>query len=204
MSMVGETWVPAPPEWIMAEMPPGYQNRLAELQRISDELRAMDRFGRLLWQVGDPLHEAEQEAMAALGAEIQPIAEPAVRSVAIRLENRRRLLVHTAASPAAIQRKDAELAHVFRLVHEVGEDGDRTVLVTNNDPAMRPPDRTPPVAGDALALLHRLGAVILTGPTLFALWSAGTQDKSRGRTLLERLQQQDGGVFELPPAPRPV
>ena len=186
------------PGWLSAEMPPGYENRLAEMRRLSDELRVMDRVGRLLWQTGDELIEAVQDAFIALGCETERIPRPVVRSVAARLDGRRRLLVHASGSSGIVQKKDAELAHVFQLLHEQAEGGDRVVLVTNCEPGLRPAERPESVGPEALALLRRLGANVLPGPTLFALWTLSLQDKPRAHTFAERLHEHEGGVFVLP------
>ena len=41
------------PDWLATEMPPGYNTRLLEIQRLSEELRTMGQFGRLLWTAGE-------------------------------------------------------------------------------------------------------------------------------------------------------
>ena len=35
------------PNWLPAEMPPGYNTRMLEIQRLSEELRMMGQFGQL-------------------------------------------------------------------------------------------------------------------------------------------------------------
>ena len=39
-------------------MPPGFQNRVAEIQRLMSDLHEMGQFGSLLYQVGPELGEA--------------------------------------------------------------------------------------------------------------------------------------------------
>lgn len=183
------------PAWLAAEMPPGYQNRLAEIQRLTDELRAMDRFGRLLWCVGDELAEAVGDAFAALGFETDLPAGTA--SVVVKLSGRRRLLLYASGARAVIQRKSAELAHAFRMVHELAEEGDRVVLVTNGDSLVRPAERIEYVSAEAMNLIRRLGVNIVSGPTVFALWMLLLESKDRAHAQIERLHAQDGGEFVL-------
>src|SRR4051794_14805866 len=57
------------PDWLLDEMPPGFRNRVLEIQRISEELRGMERFGHLLWKVGDELSEAVRDTFATMGFE---------------------------------------------------------------------------------------------------------------------------------------
>jgi hypothetical protein len=185
------------PDWLAAEMPPGYRNRLHEIQRMSDELRAMERFGGLLWQIGLPLAEAVLDAFDALGFDCR-VTPGADTSVIVKLDPYRRLLIDVSATSGTVRKKSPEVSRVFQTLHETAEDGDRVVLVTNGDREIRPADRPEPASPDALGLLHRLGVNILTGPTLFGIWMLGLDDRDRARLYAERLHELDGGVFELP------
>ena len=185
------------PDWLAEEMPPGYNTRLLEIQRLSDELRAMGRFGQLLWAVGDELVEAVREAFVAMRFESMPIPG-AVGLLAVTLDGNRRLLVNVSSSQQTIQKKSPELAQVFHLQQELVGDSDRIVLVTNSHAATRPADRPAPVEPDALRLLQRIGANILPAPTLFRLWTLSLQERERARGWVDRLHAQDGGPFELP------
>jgi hypothetical protein len=185
------------PDWLAEEMPPGYNTRLLEIQRLSEELRAMGRFGQLLWTVGDELVEAVREAFVAMKFETTPIPG-AVGLLAVALEGHRRLLVNVSSSQHTIQKKSPELAQIFHLQQELVGDSDRIVLVTNSYAATRPTDRPAAVEPEALKLLQRIGSNVLSAPTLFALWTLSLQDRERARGYVERLHQQDGGMFELP------
>lgn len=185
------------PDWLAAEMPPGYDTRLLEIQRLSEELRAMGQFGRLLWTVGDELSAAVREAFVALKFEAVSTPGTPPSSVTVTLDGHRRLLLYVSSSMGPIQKKGPDLAHMFQMLHEVAGDHDRIVLVANSDPATRPADRRDPIEPDAMKLLHRLGANVLLAPTLFSLWTLSLQDRDRARAWVERLHAQDGGPFEL-------
>jgi hypothetical protein len=181
------------PEWLVAEMPAGYQTRFAEIQRLSAEMHAMDRMARLLWETGESLHEAVSETFAGLKFEIESLAAaPSV--LAVKLSSKQRLLVHVAAADSAIEKKSPELAAIFRVVHEIAGADDRVVLVVNNDRLAPPKTRPTPVSTEAADLLSRLGVNILPATTLFALWSQSQQEAQRARVYLERLHGQDGGL----------
>jgi hypothetical protein len=64
------------PEWVAAEMPPGYQTRLFELQRLSADLQTMDRIGRLLWETGDRLRDAVGAVFGELKCEVDVTPAP--------------------------------------------------------------------------------------------------------------------------------
>jgi hypothetical protein len=186
------------PEWLAAEMPPGYNTRLLEIQRLSEELRAMGHFGRLLWTVGDELAGAVSETFTALKFEVVSTPDMPASSVTVNIDSRRRLLLHVSPEEGpSITKKGSDLANVFQMLHEIAADTDRIVLVANCDPARRPSDRQDPVDPDALKLLRRLGANVVLAPTLFALWTLSLQDRDRARAAVERLHEQDGGTFEL-------
>ena len=185
------------PEWLAAEMPPGYNTRLLEIQRLSEELQGMGRFGRLLWTAGDELTDAVREAFIALKYDAAPTPGLPSSSVTVNLDAHRRLLLHVSSSEGPIEKKGPDLAHLFQMLHEVADDNDRIVLVANCDPATRPADRRDPIDPDAMKLLRRLGANVLLAPTLFAVWTLSLQDRERARAAIERLHAQDGGTFEL-------
>lgn len=202
MSALKRSAPDAPPDWLAAEMPPGYQNRLAEIRRLTDELEAMDRFGRLLWQTGEPLAGALHDTFKAIGLDTEPLAGTPASGVQVKLDGRRRLFLQAASTPTPLQKSDTELAQLFRLVQEVAEESDRVVLVTNGDPLTAPADRTDPVGPEALTLLRRLGVNVAQGSAIFGLWTLWQQDKERARAGLDRLHAQDGGPFTLPTAPK--
>ena len=174
------------PDWVAAEMPPGYNNRLEEIKRLSEDLRAMGRFGRLLWTVGDDLADAVQEAFVALKFDAHRTPASAASSVVVNLDSRRRLLLHVSASQAAIQKKSSELAQVFQVLHELAGET----------------DRHDPIEPQALELLRRMGTNVLPARALFALWMLSLEDRDRARNWIDRLHAQDGGTLELPRSER--
>ena len=186
-----------PPDWLSSEMPPGYQTRLLEIQRLSEDLKAMERFGRLLWRVGEGLTDSVRDAFIALGLEAERTPGSAA-AVTVKLWDRRRLLFHVAATSKPVQKKSPELTQVFLMLNEVAETSDRVVLVTNSTPETQPSERAAYLGPEALDLLERLGANVMTGPSVFALWLLSLDDKDRARNFVERLHDQDGGMFEVP------
>lgn len=205
--MYGMQWTPgstnpaagtlqAGPDWVVAEMPPGYQNRVAEIQRMLVELEEMGRFGRLLYETGPGLAEMARQVFSALKFDTEVLGGQQSPATAVRLDKERRLLVQTSAAAEPIQRKGPELAEVFQLMHETAEESDRVVLLTNMDASKRPAERAAAFAPDALAFFVRLGALHITAPTLFALWKFGLVDPPRARTQVERMHAHAAGTFE--------
>ena len=185
------------PEWLAAEMPPGYNTRLMEIQRLSDELRGMGHFGRLLWTVGDELADAVRETFVALKFDAAQTPGLPASALTVNLDARRRLLLHVSSAEGLIEKKSPDIAQVFQILHEVAGDDDRIVLVANCEPSRRPADRREAIDPEAMKLLRRLGANVLLAPTLFALWTLSLQDRDRARAAVERLHAQDGGPSEL-------
>jgi hypothetical protein len=186
------------PDWVTAEMPPGYRTRFAEIQRLSAEIQAIDRIARLLWETGTPLQEAVCEAFAALKCEAEQTTAASVPLISVRLDSKRRLLIHVAETEGPIEKKSVELAHAFRLLHEVAADGDRVVLAANSSRDMPPRDRTEPVTPDGLRLLARMGVNFVSTSTLFSLWMSSFQDAKGARAHVDHLHAQDGGAFAPP------
>jgi len=189
----------AMPDWLHSEMPPGYQTRLQEIQRLSADLKEMERFGQLLWRAGDGLGRSVADTFTSLGFEvIRP--EDSSAPLIVVLPERRRLLIHVATSTDAVQKRSPELTHVFRHLNETAEANDRVVLLVNPAPTLRPSERPAAAGPEALELLQRLRANIITGPSLFALWQLSLDEKDRARKMVERLHEQDGGLFQGPAA----
>jgi hypothetical protein len=177
------------PEWIPAEMPPGYQTRLVEIQRLSDELYAMDRVGRVLWETGEALRGSVGELFTTLKCEADVTAE---------LGDARRLLLVVSDAASPLQKADEQLARAFQALQRASAD-DRVVLVANNEPAARPAERADPLLPDALDVLQRMGVGVVTTATLFRLWRLSFEDSKKARQAIDRLHAQDGGMFVLPP-----
>lgn len=186
------------PEWVVAEMPAGYQNRLSEIQRLMADLQVMGQFARLLRAVGPPLGEAVRDVFTALKFDTDLVDTSSWPTVTVRMEGKRRLLLIPSASTEAIQKKSPEVAQVFQTLQDVAEDADRVVLVTNVHPDTRPSDRPDALAADALAFVVRMGATHLTAPTLFNLWKVSLQALDRARAQVERLHGHEPGTFDLP------
>src|SRR5262245_37863221 len=141
------------PEWVAAEMPPGYNTRLLEIQRLSDELLAMGQFGRLLWTVGDELADAVRETFIALKFDARPTPGLPASSLIVNIDSHRRLLLHVSPSEGLIEKKSPDIAQMFQMLHEIAGDDDRIVLVANCESARPPAERREPIEPDAMKLL---------------------------------------------------
>lgn len=190
------------PDWMATEMPPGYGTRLAEIQRLTADLHAMTRFGRLLYAVGPQLTDAVRDMFGALGFETDVLGDPAEAAIAVRVDNWSRLLLHVAGDGQVIERKSPEIGHVFQLVQQIAEGHDHVAFVTNSEPAVRPADRHDALTPEAHELLNRMGASHVPAATLFAIWKLSLEERERARELVQRLHKHGGGTFELPPSAR--
>jgi hypothetical protein len=184
------------PEWMSAEMPPGYQTRLWEIERLSADLDAMDRIGRVLWETGEPLRDAVGAVFNALKCEVDA-TQGSTGPIVVNLGESRRLLLVVSSSASRIKKTDEELAQAFRAV-QFASVNDRVVFVANNDPATPPADRPEPALPDALGVLQRMGVAVVTTATLFRLWRLWYEDQPKARKVLERLLAEDGGLFTIP------
>ncbi len=184
------------PEWMAAEMPPGYQTRLLELKRLSADLDAMDCIGRVLWDTGEPLRDAVTALFEALKCEVD-VTSGTVGPITVKLGDSRRLLLLVSAAVGPVEKTNQELAQAFQAVQFAAQN-DRVVFVVNNDPTTPPTDRPDPFLPDALGVLQRMGVDVLTTAALFRLWRLWLEDQQKARKALERLHAQDGGPFVLP------
>ena len=181
------------PDWMVAEMPQGYQTRLNEIERLSAELKEMDGIGCVMWAMGEVLTDAVRALFAALKCDVdsKPGNMPAI---AVSLGGSRRLLITVAGVSSPIQKTNEELTHSFQAVQHAGQN-DRVVLVVNSTPARPPADRHTPILPDALDVLKKMGVNVLTTVTLFRLWRQSLENQQKARQALDYLYQQDGGQF---------
>ncbi len=183
------------PDWIVTEMPPGYQTRLSEIERLSADLKAMDGIGCVLWETGEALRDAVGTLFTSLKCEVDP--KPGdTGAIAVGLGGSRRLLLIVSGAVSPIQKTNEELARSFQAVQFAGAN-DRVVLVVNNHPTTPPADRPDPVLPEALGVLQRMGVDVLTTVTLFRLWRLSIEDQQKARKALDNLHAQDGGQFLL-------
>src|SRR5512137_843920 len=92
VTMTGRTdpAVAGAPDWMVAEMPPGYQTRLLEIERLSADLQAMDGIGCVLWETGEALRDAVGTLFTDLKCEVDPTPGE-TGAIAVRLGGSRRL-----------------------------------------------------------------------------------------------------------------
>jgi hypothetical protein len=198
MTVPEQTTIEIGPDWVVAEMPPGYQNRVREIQMLMADLEAMGRFGRLLTETGPRLGEAVRDVFASLRFETALMADGTSTAVVVALPNQGRLLIHVAADGEVVQKKSPEIARVFQILQEVAEEHDRVVLVTNTEPHRKPAERGDPLSAEATMFIGRLGASHVAASTVFSLWKLSLQEPDRAREQVVRLLQHEGGTFELP------
>lgn len=188
------------PEWVASEMPPGFTNRLEEIRRLTADLHEMGQFGRLLCDIGTPLADVVNKLFASMGFESSVTRTGACANVTVRLDAKSRLLLHISNDASVVQKKSPELAHIFQLLHETADGGDRVILVTNTEATKKPSERQAPVSADALAFLTRLGATGVTSATLFTLWKLTLQDRDWAKQQVRRLHTEESGFFQIAPS----
>jgi hypothetical protein len=184
------------PDWVVAEMPPGYQNRVAEIQRLAADLESMSRFGRLLTETGARLGEAVRDVFASLQYDAALTADGNLTTLVVPLD-RGRIHLHIAGDGRLIQKKSPEVSRIFQLL-QAADDRDHVVIVTNVEPDRQPADRGQALSAEAAGLVTRMGASHLAATTLFALWKLSLEEPERAREQVVRLHAHEGGVFELP------
>ena len=181
------------PDWMVAEMPPGYQTRLDEIKRLSAELKAMDGIGCVLWETGEVLTDAVAALFAALKCEVDPKPSD-MHAIAVNVGGFRRLLLVVSGVNGPIQKTYEELTRSFQALQHAGVN-DRVVLVVNSNPTEPPADRPNPILPDALDVLQKMGVNVLTTITLFGIWRLSMKDQQKARQALDHLHAQDGGQF---------
>jgi hypothetical protein len=190
------------PDWLIAEMPPGDGTRLAEIRRLTADLQAMIELGRLLYDIGPGLASAVAEMCSGLGFDTVVLPETDGTGVAVQVDTWNRLLLQVATDDHAVERKSPEIARVFQLLHQVANEHDRVVFVTNTDRLIAPGSRRDALTPDAHEFLKRMGASHVTAATLFSIWKLSLESTDRARDQFQRLHKHPGGTFDLSLAAR--
>lgn len=190
------------PDWMSAEMPSGYHNRVAEILRLTADLEKLGRYGRLLTGSGPALAEIVRDLFTTMRMETMALPGEPSCSVSVRVPGRGRLLFHAATETGTVLKKSGEIAAAFQLLHETADEQDRVVLVTNPDPDRRPSERSASLAEEAEAFVKRMGVNHVSGRTLFELWKLSLPEPEQARAQLQRLLSHEGGTWELPATAR--
>jgi hypothetical protein len=178
------------PDWMPAEMPPGYRTRLLEIERLSADLQAMDGIGRVLWATGEPLRDAVTRLFAELKCEVEAPQE-AGGPIAVTLGPSQRLLVLVSETVGPIHKTHDEITRAFQAV-QFADANDRVVFLAQGDPATPPADRSDPVLPDAQGLLEKMGVEVVSTTSVFRLWRLWLEDQQKARKALQRLHAEEG------------
>src|SRR5512139_4208127 len=100
------------PAWMVEEMPPGYQTRLLEIERLSADLKAMDGIGCVLWETGEALRDAVTTLFASLKCEVDTMPGD-TGAIAVSLGGPRRLLLVVSGAGSPLQKTNEELVRSF-------------------------------------------------------------------------------------------
>jgi hypothetical protein len=184
------------PAWVAAELPPAYADLARQIAALREEARRFEDIAGVLWQTGPPLMLSVRHLFAALGFETDLAVIDRSYSLRVSLDGQRRLLVEAAGDIAPLQRKSPPVSRLLRALQEDAGEHDRLVLAVNAFCDL-PLDarRGDPVAPDALRLLQRLGANVVTTATLFGLWKYSLTDVDAARRSILQLHGQDGGIY---------
>lgn len=202
MTDTAQRFVDLGPDWMSAEMPSGYHNRVAEILRLTADLEKLGRYGRLLTGSGPALAEIVRDLFSTLQVETALLPGESSCDVSVRVPGRGRLLFHASSDTGTVAKKSGEIAAAFQLLHGTADEQDRVVLVTNPDPNSRPSERSASLADDAETFVKRMGVNHVSGRTLFELWKLSLPEPEQARAQLQRLLAHEGGTWELPATAR--
>jgi hypothetical protein len=147
------------PAWVLAEMPPGYQNRVAEIQRLASDLEAMNRFGRLLCDTGPDLAESVRSVLASLDLPTSAIEGASESAMCVRLRAGRVFLL-ASPSETPLQKKSADVAAAFQILQEHADEHDRVVIVVNPESGTPLTERGEAMTQDAAVFLKRMSIAV--------------------------------------------
>jgi len=181
------------PDWMPAEMPPGYRTRLLEIERLSADLQAMDAIGRVLWATGEPLTDAVARLFAELKCGVEA-SQGAGGRICVTLGPSQRLLVLVSQSPGPVHRAHEEITRAFQAV-QFADASDRVVFLAQGDTSTPPMDRSDPVLPDARDLLEKMDVEVVSTTSVFKLWRLWLEDQQKARRALESLHAEEGMVL---------
>jgi len=185
------------PKWVMAELPPKYQELAAQIAALMEQTREYEALAGALWQTGPPLTHAVASVFHSLKCETEMMNNGANYDLRAQLEGGQRFLVHVVGAPEPIDRKSPEIARILRTLQEDAEEQhDRVLLALNISYDLPPASRKQELATqEALRLIQGLGANLVPTSTLFGLWKYSLHDAGGAKKSLLRLHELKGGIF---------
>jgi hypothetical protein len=184
------------PNWVMAELPPKYQELAAQIAALMEQTREYEALAGALWQTGPPLTHAVASVFHSLKCETELMDNGSNYDVRAQLEGGQRFLIHVVGGTAPVDRKSPEIARILRTLQEDADEHDRVLLALNISYDLPPASRKQDLAApEALRLIQGLGANLVPTSTLFGLWKYSLHDAGGARKSLIRLHELKGGIF---------
>jgi hypothetical protein len=186
-----------PRSWIIPELPPAYQEIAIKIEALRKDAQKYEDIAGVLWQVGRPLAVGVRDIFSELKFDAALTEHDHGFGAVVQLGNERRLVIMVAGSTEAIDRKDAAITELLRILQDDVNDRDRLVLALNAWCEIpldaRKQDLITP---DALKLVQRVGANVVATSTLFGIWKYSLTDLEAARQSVMRLYSHDGGFFK--------
>ena len=190
------------PRWIANELPSRYEDVCKEIEQLAQERDLMGRMARLLWQTGHPLNEAVRDAFIAFGCHAEMTEPGATYDVTVTLATgQRRLLIEVTGIEGNIQKKSNKITQLLSAAQEVAEEHDRIILAVNayRDRAVGERSELEIVTPNALKLLVRVGATVITTASVFETWKLSLANLANievSRRWVDALYAAPPGLFE--------
>lgn len=185
-----------PPSWAVSELPEPYREVLTRIAELRAEARRYEDVTGILWRVGQPLADGIRGVFSALQFDTVLHESDSGWQLHVQIDPQRRLLVQVAGAADAVDRKSPAITEMMRLLQETATDHDRLVLAANAWCDTPLDKRQEPLTPDALRVVHRLGANVVSSATLFGMWKYSFSDLEAARKTVLKLHSQDGGIFK--------
>jgi hypothetical protein len=184
------------PSWLESELPARYVELSEEIAQRESERHRLLSHGRLLWQTGDDLSEAVRDVFREFGYGAELTSPGATYDVTVIVGPGKRLLIEVTGIEGAIAKASRKISQLLQACQEAVE-GDRVVLAANVYRSKPPVERRQlePITRDALQLVGRLGANVLTTQTLYAIWYSSLANASVATAAVEALYAAEGETF---------
>lgn len=185
------------PDWVIPELPQAYGEIATKMAALRDEAQKYEKMAAVLWQTGRPLADGVAAIFSHLQYEVAPSDDASSYRMRVNLGGDRFLIVQVAGASEAIDRKSPAITELLRVLQEEASEKDRLVLALNSWRDL-PVDarKKEHITPEALKLIQRVGANVVTTATLFGIWKYSLTNVEAARKSVMNLYSLDGGFFK--------
>jgi hypothetical protein len=187
------------PDWVEAAMPSEYHAAVSEAALLQNRVKALEKMSRLLWDTGNSLTDAVQEAFNAAAWPAESTEVGATYDLTVTVpKGSTRLLVEVTGIDGPIAKKSNKISQALQAYQTIATATDRIVVAVNAFRTESPASRLGRdiATRDAVALFKPMGVVVIPTVSLFDIWRTAIHgDVPAAQARLQKIVDAPAGVL---------